>query len=97
MPPEKATDGWSGGVAVEVLGAGEIKEPKSQGLEEADEIAVPLLRLADAEREGTPSPTLIRLTEGHMKIPGPEQGTNCEPTIGLVVPLLSNPVRIARV
>ena len=26
----------SGGVAVEVLGAGEIKEPKSQGLEEAD-------------------------------------------------------------
>ena len=26
-----------------------------------------------------------------MKIPGPEQGTNCKPTIELVLPLLSNP------
>jgi hypothetical protein len=31
-----------------------------------------------------------------MKIPRPRARTNCEPTIELVLPLLSNPVRIAR-
>ena len=29
-----------------------------------------------------------------MKIPGPEPGTNCEPTIGLVIPLLPNPLEM---